>query len=328
MGVDEVWRDLWCAGAVDEAEFRRMRASHDLDAARKLLDPAAASARRERLRVEWQNGIEAIVREDAPPRLRRAMTGSYLMIAGNAASLALPSVAIVGTRGVPAREVGRLRKLVEEIVRASVSVVSGGAYGVDTLCHDAALRNGVPAVVVIAGGLCHPSPAGSRPALRRVVADGGAVVTDRSPDRRPHRSDFVRRNALIAALSEVVVVVAAPEGSGALETARVARKLGVPVLAVPGAHDDPLFAGCHTLLRSGAGICTGPSDVLDALGVAPSLPLPVPRKLPSLSPDAACLLERLTAGETVDEVIRGGILTVEEAHRALLALQLEGLAPA
>lgn len=324
MNEDETWCSLWRTGTLTESEFRRLRAEGDVQAARGLLDPDAAREQRARLQRSWEDGdIQLIPRERTAPRLQRAMSGSFLTVVGEASALSLPSIAIVGTRKIPARDARRLRVLVDAIVRSSVAVVSGGAYGVDTFCHEAALRFGVPAVIVIAGGLCHPSPAGSRRALRQIAAGQGAVVSDRAPDRTPQRRDFVRRNAIIAALAEAVVVVAAPEGSGALETARVARTLGVPVLAVPGAFDDATFTGCHDLLRRGASICTGPEDVLEAIGVQPSLALtPSPR--PRVSGDGEILLAALERGESIDEVVRSGALELQDAHRALLTLQLDG----
>jgi DNA processing protein len=193
------------------------------------------------------------------------------------------------------------------------------------MCHEASLRHSVPATIVIAGGLHHPSPAGSRAAFERIVREGGAVVTDRPPTCRPHRRDFVRRNALIAAIADVVVVAAAPDKSGALETARVARRLGVPVLAVPGMFDDPSFAGAHQLLRDGAGLCTEPDDVARALGAQPNLAFAPQARGPSVSPPAAHLLALLRDGQTVDELVRAGQFTLAEAHELLLELELEGV---
>jgi DNA processing protein len=182
--------------------------------------------------------------------------------------------------------------------------------------------------VVIAGGLLHPSPAGNTDGFRKLVASGGVVVSDRSPTRTPHRRDFVRRNSLIAALADAVVVAAAPERSGALETARVARKLGVPVLAVPGMFDDPTFAGCHQLIRDGASVCTRPSDVTDALGIQPVLQLERPNPGPPLALSSAArqLLKCLERGLGMDEVVRGG-LSAADAQVAFLELELAGLAP-
>lgn len=147
-----------------------------------------------------------------------------------------PSVAIVGTRRLHGVSGTSVAEFLHELVPSvGLPVVSGGALGVDTVAHRAALEAGLPVTVVIAGGLCHPSPASNRADFRRVVAAGGTVVSDRPPAMPPARHDFVRRNRLIAALADVVVVAAAPEASGALATARYAAQLGRVVLAVPGA---------------------------------------------------------------------------------------------
>ena len=328
MGVEELWQTLWLSGQVSESEFRRIRDDEDRVAARAAIAEALPGGGLEQAAARWGGAeVSCVPRDSLPARVRRSMAGSYLTLVGAAATPTLPSVAIVGTRGVPTSTAARLELLIEQIVRSSVSVVSGGAYGVDTLCQNAALAHGVPASIVIAGGLLHPSPAGNRAAFEEIVRAGGAVLTDRAPRRRPHRRDFVRRNALIAALADVVVVAAAPKVSGALETARVAKRLGVPVLAVPGMFDDPVFAGCHQLLRDGAGVCSEPADVMRAMGAQPVLPLRVPQPTPSVSTAAGRMLTLLRAGLTVDGTIRAGEFSAADAQAAHLELELAGLLP-
>lgn len=315
-------------GLVRESDYRSMKKRGDVEAALGLLEGSGDSAL-ERVSVAWGSAPVSCLSPDVlPVRLKRVMSGSYLTVVGAESALRLPNVAIVGTRSVPVATARRLEDLVDGIVRASCGVISGGAYGVDTLCQDAAIRLGTPMTVVIAGGLLHPSPAGNVAGFRKVVAMGGAVISDRSPTRAPHRRDFVRRNALIAALADVVVVAAAPERSGALETARVARRLGIPVLAVPGMFDDPVFAGSHQLLRDGARVCTGAADVLDAIGAQPVLPL-LQRSNPTaveLGDVARELHQQLQSGLGLDEIVRDG-LTAADAQVALLELELAGLVP-
>lgn len=323
---DGIWKDLWVSGLVRESELRALRKRNDHEAARRLL---ANDTRliAENVSTAWGGApFGCHDPETLPARLRRAMSGSYLTTVGSSTPLRLPNVAIVGTRAVPVRTAERLAELVDAIVRSSCGVVSGGAYGVDTLCQDSAIRYGTPMTVVIAGGVLHPSPSGNVEGFKKVVGSGGVVVSDRGPTRTPHRRDFVRRNSLIAALADAVVVAAAPERSGALETARVARKLGVPVLAVPGMFDDPTFAGCHQLLRDGARVCTQPSDVADAMGVQPplSLDLGSPQQSPTLSAAAEEVLHYLERGLGLDDAVRAG-LTAADAQIAYLELELAGL---
>src|SRR5207237_7900537 len=98
----------------------------------------------------------------------------------------------------------------------------------------------------------------------------------------PHRSHFPRRNGTIAALSELVIVVEAAEGSGALITADAALRLGKEVMAVPGSVFSPLSVGCHQLLRDGAALVQNARDVLAELGGLEAVlddPLPPPSSL-------------------------------------------------
>jgi DNA processing protein len=155
----------------------------------------------------------------------------------------------------------------ELIAGVGVTTVSGGALGVDSLVHAASLDVGIPTVVVVAGGLRHLGPRSNEALFRRVIERGGCIVSDKPLDRRPDAFHFVARNRVIAALSAATVVVRAPEESGALATAAYARRMGRPVLAVPGDPTDAQAFGCHRLIREGAGLCCGPSDVSDALGL-------------------------------------------------------------
>ncbi|WP_282945684.1 DNA-processing protein DprA [Cellulomonas endometrii] len=150
-----------------------------------------------------------------------------------------------------------------------VTVVSGGAYGIDVAAHRGALAAGGPTVALLAGGIDRPSPAGNRDLLERVVADGGALVAESPPGTPPTRSRFLQRNRLIAAVSGATVVVEAAWRSGALSTAARAAELLRPLGAVPGPVTSMASTGCHRLLRDGAAVCvTGADDVLDLLGPA------------------------------------------------------------
>lgn len=172
------------------------------------------------------------------------------------------AVAIVGTRH--ADEAGRsfAAELAADVARSGRVVISGGARGIDAAAHQGALSVGGKTVAVLASGLALPYPPAHRPLFGDIVAAGGAVVSEYEPEAPPHRWRCLRRNALVAALAEVVVVVQAPQRSGALSTARWARDLRRALLVTPAAPWDRRGAGCIALLCAGAGLCTGANDVL------------------------------------------------------------------
>lgn len=179
------------------------------------------------------------------------------------------SVAVVGARA--ASEYGErvATELAADLTRAGVTVLSGGAYGIDAAAHHGALSTGAEGagtVALLAGGPDRLTPAGNTELLRRVIGSGGAVVAESPPGRPPSRSRFLLRNRLIAALTGVTVVVEAGWRSGALNTVRHAGELLRPVGAIPGPVTSPASAGCHHLLRNGAAVCvTDAAEVLELL---------------------------------------------------------------
>jgi DNA processing protein len=168
-----------------------------------------------------------------------------------------PRVALVGSR--QADRYGRdvTERAARAAAAAGVMVVSGGALGTDGYAHEACLSAGGETIVVLGSGLSHPSPA-THAGLFERAARQGAVVSPFPCGVAPSRFTFPKRNAWIAGLSAVTVVLQAGENSGALHTARAARDLGRPVYALPGPIDSPLQQGAHALLASGAKVLVRP----------------------------------------------------------------------
>lgn len=178
-----------------------------------------------------------------------------------------PAVAIVGTREPTAYGARVARQLAEVCARAGVVVVSGLARGVDAAAHQGALEAGGLTTGVVAGGTDVPYPRGHAELQRRVAASGG-VVSEWPPGTAARPWAFPRRNAFIAALADVTVVVEAAHGSGALITADDALRISRPVAAVPGPIDSPQSAGANRLLRDGAHVVGDADDLLALVGVA------------------------------------------------------------
>jgi DNA processing protein len=159
---------------------------------------------------------------------------------GEAAVLAAPrSVAMVGTRRPTAA--GRLlaARLASALVGTGVVVISGMAIGIDGAAHAATVENGGITVAVLGGGHAHPGPRAHAALLKALLAGGGCVVSELPPDALPTRGTFPRRNRIISALADAVVVVEAPLRSGALITARHALEQGRPLFVAPGGLARP-----------------------------------------------------------------------------------------
>jgi DNA processing protein len=220
------------------------------------------------------------------------------------------AVALVGTRR--ATDDGRAiaARLAAALVSAGSTTVSGLATGIDGSAHAATLHAGGTTVAVIGSGHATLFPRIHRGLADRIVAAGGAIVSELAPDIRPTRGTFPRRNRVISGLADATVVVEAPARSGALITASWALEQGRECFVVPGPIDAPASAGCLAFLREFAGsarIVAGIPQLLDDLGLAERL------AEPGVSSDAAAtLVEMGPAGGRIGRELVLGRATVDE----------------
>lgn len=207
-----------------------------------------------------------------------------------------PAVAVVGTRHPTLDGLRTARELGALLARNGVTVVSGMARGIDQAAHVGALDAGGKTVGVLGTGfgVDYPRNDGS---IRDAVASSGGLVSELLPRTPPCKPAFLWRNRIISALADVTVVVEGREGSGALQTARMAGAQGRDVLAVPGPVRAPTSRAPLDLIRDGAGAVTRLEDVLDVLGLdAGSADRGVPQApLRDLSPTATTVLSLLGA---------------------------------
>ena len=176
------------------------------------------------------------------------------------------SVAVVGARAASSYGTHVAGQLAVGLAQTGVSVVSGGAYGIDAAAHRGALVAGTaPTVAVLACGVDVSYPRGNDRLLRDVAARG-LVLSELPPGSHPTRRRFLVRNRLIAALSLGTVVVEAAVRSGSLATLERARLLGRHVMAVPGPVTSGMSSGCHRELRQGAVCVTRAAEVLELVG--------------------------------------------------------------
>jgi DNA processing protein len=177
----------------------------------------------------------------------------------------LRSVAMVGSRAATAYGTHVGTELAADIASRGWTLISGGAFGIDACAHRGALATGGVTVAVLASGLSFGYPKGHED-LFELVAGTGVMVSECPPDRAPTRPGFLIRNRVIAALSRGTVVVEAARRSGALNTAKHARDLNRPVMAVPGPLTSDQSAGCHDLIREyGAACVTSAGHVIELI---------------------------------------------------------------
>ena len=211
----------------------------------------------------------------------------------------LNSVSVVGARAATAYGSHVCTEMAAALAERGYTVVSGGAYGIDSRAHQGALSAEGLTIAVLASGLSYGYPKGHHELFAAIAAQG-VVISECPPERAPTRPGFLIRNRLIAALSRGTVVVEAALRSGALSTARHARELCRPLMAVPGPVTSEQSAGCHELIREWGAVCvTCARDVIEHVSPVgeeahpPRTGPAVPRD--SLDPVTAAVLEAVPA---------------------------------
>jgi len=241
-----------------------------------------------------------------------------------------PRAAIVGSRRPSPYGEAVAEQLALDLARAGVVVVSGLALGVDAAAHRGALNAGGVTVAVMGTGVDVIYPSAHSVLAEAIVSGGGALVSQFADGTAPRRHNFPARNYTMAALADVVVVVEAGEGSGALITAEAALDLHKEVMAVPGSVFSPLSVGTHGLIRDGAGLVQNARDVLAALHVGGDVlddPLATPASIGiTLRAERDGILSHLSDVLALNaaEIARKLQLPIAEVLGRLTALELDG----
>lgn len=244
------------------------------------------------------------------------------------------TVAIVGTRRATRSARDTTCELAASLAEQGIRVVSGLARGIDAAAHRGALSARGETVAVLGSGLRFRYPRENHDLYDR-LNDSGLLLTEFAPALRPEPHHFPRRNRIVAALSDAVLVVQAGERSGALLTAAHGTDIGIEVFACPGDVRLEVSAGCHGLLRDGAGLVTSARDVIDLLGwseptaAPPKAPIPEFRLGGEHGELERRLLDRLEAeSASLDELVSMGVGTGSLAAvltRLEVAGQVNGL---
>jgi DNA processing protein len=222
------------------------------------------------------------------------------------------------------------RKLAYQLAYIGLTVVSGGARGIDTAAHQGALNAKGRTVAVLGTGINLIYPAENAELFERIAAEG-AVITQFPFNRPGDRQSFPQRNRIVAGMTLGTVVVEANMTSGALITAGMATDFGRQVFAVPGRVDSPRSKGCHDLIKKGAKLCESAEDILSEFEYLfpPSNRPPSPAEtgsLPalSLSDNEQKVYDLLSNEELgIDEIIRKSGLPSSAVSVALLSLEMK-----
>src|SRR6516225_9365904 len=242
------------------------------------------------------------------------------------------SVAMVGSRMTTHYGIEVARKLGYQLAYLGVTVVSGGAHGIDTAAHQGALSGKGRSVAVLGTGINLVFPPENVELFERIAANG-AVITQFPFNRPADKQTFPIRNRIVAGMTLGTVVVEANLTSGALITANFATEYGRQIFAVPGRIDSPRSKGCHELIKKGAKLCEGAEDILsefEYLFPASNRP-PAPNEtgvLPALelTDHEQKVFGALDSEElSIDDIIRKCGLPSSAVSVALLSLEMKRL---
>lgn len=258
---------------------------------------------------------------DAPP---------LLLVAGAPALLERPQLALVGSRRASRPGLDTAQAFARSLAGGGFVVTSGLALGIDGAAHLGALEAGGATVAVLGTGLQCLYPRRHAGLAARIVAEGGALVSELPLGTPPQAGNFPRRNRIISGLSLGVLVVEASPSSGSLITARLAAEQGREVFAIPGSIHHPGARGCHQLIREGAQLVECIDDILAALRGWQNLAV-LPAEAPAAArpaatpPAAGGLLDLLRAEPQSSEALalRSG-LELPEVLVQLTELELDG----
>lgn len=234
-------------------------------------------------------------------------------------------VAIVGTRRMTAYGRDMTARIASDLARAGVTIVSGLARGVDGVAHQAALDAGGRTIAVLGSGVNRIYPPEHRKLASR-IEEQGAVLSDYLPETPPDAVNFPPRNRIISGLALGVVVVEAPDRSGALITVDFAADHGRDVFAVPGQATAANSSGCNRLIRDGARLVRSGQDVLEDLQIMRAHEISVTQQTLPMGEEDRRLLAILTSEpQHIDDLALLSDSTVSAVSGRLMMLELQGL---
>ncbi len=234
-----------------------------------------------------------------------------------------PTVAIVGSRKPTAYGKEVTEKLATDLATKGIVIVSGLALGVDGIAHAAALKAKGTTLAVLGNGLDRIYPAAHQSLAEAIVASGGALLSEYTPETSPRSYQFLQRNRIVSGLADAIIITEASARSGTLNTATHALAQGKEVFVVPGNITSPMSLGCNMLIKQGATPILSANDVLEI--IAPDLLKPnaqLPLGDTQLENDVIALLASgVRDGDDIQQQLK---ISASELSVALTMLEING----
>jgi len=217
------------------------------------------------LKFITQNKIETVFFKDDnyPEKLKHCVDGPVLLFTSGSINLRNRKIiSIVGTRKITPQGTEFCKKLIADLAPLDPIIVSGFAYGVDIVAHQAAIENNLQTIGVVAHGLNQVYPSGHKKYVAKMEGNGG-FITEFWSSSKPDKENFVRRNRIVAGMSEATIVIESADKGGSLITANMANDYNRDVFAVPGRITDKYSQGCNNLIKTQkANLLTSAADLI------------------------------------------------------------------
>lgn len=235
---------------------------------------------------------------------------------------------IVGSRKYTSYGKQCVDELVAGLRGYNVGIVSGLALGIDSIAHEAALKNDLYTLVIPGGGIDDSVlyPASHKKLAQQILEAGGCLLSEFEPTFRAQKWSFPQRNRIQAGISHATLLVEAAEKSGTLITARLATDFNRELLVVPGSIFSKQHDGIHQFLKLGATPVTCAKDIFEALNIDTSTE-PKTMTMPSLSAEESTVLSALHEPMNRDELIRAleSSMNIAKATQTIMMMELGGL---
>lgn len=265
-----------------------------------------------------------------PVRLKQCEDGPLvLFVKGQPIKEELKYIAMVGTRSATTRGTAFCQELIEELKKKNheVCIVSGLAFGIDITAHRASLAQKIPTIGVLGHGFDTMYPASHRNTATEML-EQGCLVTEFFPGVFPDKNNFIRRNRIIAGLSDAVIVVESDVKGGALITAQLANSYNREVFAVPGRTNDKYSSGCNWLIKTNqANLLEKINDLEYQMGWDEKPKVIQKQLFVELQPDEKVIYDFLLqqTEATIDIICRETGLAMPKVSALLLTMEFNGL---
>jgi DNA processing protein len=262
---------------------------------------------------------------DFPQKLKELKKcPEQIYVMGNEKILNDYMISVVGARDCSFESIKIAKEISEGISKLNKIIVSGFAKGIDSVAHNESVKNNSKTVAVIGSGLERIYPKQNSYLIDSIIENDGAIISEHSPSESPQRYYFSLRNRIIAALSNVLVVIQAREKSGSLITVKYAEELMRPILVVPGAVEDCGYTGSNLLIKKGNRSVNSFKDVYDFLAENESLEIIYTN--PVIPTELLDVYNAISEnGNSVNDIYIKTNLNINDIQYKLVLLEMRGL---